>query len=93
MRTRSGSDYKLVDRQVQLSIQCTAGSPTRCAESDVTTPMMEMDALENAITSLDMVGPVTNEAIAQLLRGLATTITKSVKEICNRKKGRRNRLG
>ena len=46
---------------------------------------MEMDALEDAITSLDMVGPVTNEAIAQLLLGLATTITKSLNEAIERK--------
>ena len=46
---------------------------------------MEMDALEDAITSLDMVGPVTNEAIAQLLRGLATTIKKSVNATIARK--------
>ena len=46
---------------------------------------MEMDALEDAITSLDMVGPVTNEAIAQLLRGLATTIKKSVNVTIERK--------
>ena len=45
---------------------------------------MEMDALEDAITSLDMVGRWTNEAIAQLLRGLATTITKSLNETIKR---------
>ena len=46
---------------------------------------MKMDALEDAITSLDMVGPVTNEAIAQLLRGLATTIKTSVNATIARK--------
>ena len=63
--------------------------PCAAPASDVTPPpAMEMDALEDAITSLDMVGPVTNEAIAQLLRGLAITIKKSVND--NRTKGRRN---
>ena len=84
MRTRSGSNYDLVDQPNQ----CPDDSLTPCAApaSDVTPPpAMEMDALEDAITSLDMVGPVTNEAIAQLLRGLATTIKKSVHATIARK--------
>ena len=82
MRTRSGSNYDLVDQPNQ----CPDDSLTPCAApaSDVT-PAMEMDALEDAITSLDMVGPVTNEAIAQLLRGLATTIKTSVNATIARK--------
>ena len=38
-------------------------------------PTMEMDALDAAITSLDVTGPFTTEHLAQLLRGLAKTIT------------------
>ena len=34
-----------------------------------------MDALDTAITSLDVTGPLTTEHLAQLLRGLAKTIT------------------
>ena len=88
MRTRAGSDYNLVDQPIHQSNQSPDGSLTPCAApaSDVTPPpTMEMDALEDAITSLDMVGPVTNEAIAQLLRGLATTIKKSVNATIERK--------
>ena len=73
---------------IHQSNQSPDGSLTPCAApaSDVTPPpAMEMDALEDAITSLDMVGPVTNEAIAQLLRGLATTIKKSVNATIERK--------
>ena len=84
MRTRSGSNYDLVDQPNQ----CPDDSLTPCAApaSDVTPPpAMEMDALEDAITLLDMVGPVTNEAIAQLLRGLATTIKTSVNATIARK--------
>ena len=88
MRTRAGSDYNLVDQPIHQSNQSPDGSLTPCAApaSDVTPPLtMEMDALEDAITSLDMVGPVTNEAIAQLLRGLATTIKKSVNATIERR--------
>ena len=88
MRTRAGSDYNLVDQPIHQSNQSPDGSLTPCAApaSNVTPPpTMEMDALEDAITSLDMVGPVTNEAIAQLLRGLATTIKKSVNATIERK--------
>ena len=88
MRTRAGSDYNLVDQPIHQSNQSPDGSLTPCAApaSDANPPpAMEMDALEDAITSLDMVGPVTNEAIAQLLRGLATTIKKSVNATIERK--------
>ena len=34
-----------------------------------------MDALDAAITSIDVTGPLTTEHLAQLLRGLAKTIT------------------
>ena len=36
---------------------------------------MAMDALDAAITSLDINGPATNESLAQMLRGLAQTLT------------------
>ena len=36
---------------------------------------MEIDALDAAIISLDVTGPLTTEHLAQLLRGLAKTIT------------------
>ena len=89
MLTRSGSDYDLVDQPIHQSNQSPDGSLTPCAvpTSDVTPPTVEMDALEDAITSLDMDGPITNEAIAQLLRGLATTIKKSVNATIERKDG------
>ena len=59
MRTRSGSDY-------------AHDTTPYCSSSQST---MEMDALNAAITSLDVTGPLTTEHLAQLLRGLAKTIT------------------
>ena len=46
---------------------------------------MEMDALDAAISSLDTNAPVTTEALAQLLRGLAVTITKSLNDTIPKK--------
>ena len=59
MRTRSGSDYA-------LDSETTPFCPPQT---------MEMDALDAAISSLDVTGPLTTEHLAQLLRGLAKTIT------------------
>ena len=44
-----------------------------------------MDALDAAITSLDIDGPATNESLAQMLRGLAQTLTKSFGNIIAKK--------
>ena len=66
MRTRAGSAY--------------SESSTPPAAPDVTHTPMEMDALDAAISSLDTNAPVTTEALAQLLRGLAVTITKSLND-------------
>ena len=46
---------------------------------------MELDALDAAITSLDISGPVTTESMALMLRGLARTLTKSFGEVIARK--------
>ena len=46
---------------------------------------MEMDALDAAISSLDTTVPVTTEALAQLLRGLAVTLTKSLNDTIAKK--------
>ena len=62
MRTRSGSDY---------AHDTTLNSPPSQST-------MEMDALDVAITSLDVTGPLTTEHLAQLLRGLAKTISGKV---------------
>ena len=71
MRTRSGSDYK-------PSTQCDSSARTKPTSSDAQpTLSMELDALDAAITTLDINGPVINEALAKLLRGLALTLTKS----------------
>ena len=62
MRTRSGSDY---------AHDTTLNSPPSQST-------MEMDALDVAITSLDVTGPLTTEHLVQLLRGLAKTISGKV---------------
>ena len=47
---------------------------------------LEMDALDAAITSLvDTAGPVTNDALAGLLRGLASTLTTTFNELIAKK--------
>ena len=59
MRTRLGSD----DAHDTM-LYCPPSQST-----------MEMDALDAAITSIDVTGTLTTEHLAQLLRGLAKTIT------------------
>ena len=44
-----------------------------------------MDALDTAITSLDIDGPATNGSLAKMLRGLAQTLTKSFGNIIAKK--------
>ena len=44
-----------------------------------------MDALDAAISSLDANAPVTTEVLAQLLRGLAVTITRSLNDTIAKK--------
>ena len=69
MRTRSGSDYYTDPQPNNRSNQ----------------PTMEMDALDAAITSLDVAGPLTTENLAQLLRGLALTITGKLERLLEKK--------
>ena len=71
MRTRSGSDYK---PPTQSDNSARAKPTSRDVQPAIS---MELDALDAAITALDINGPVTNEALAQLLRGLALTLTNS----------------
>ena len=77
MRTRSGSQYQQAD--------LPPNPPDSALHSSRAQPSMELDALDAAITSLDIAGPVTNEALAQLLRGLATTLTTRFAETLARK--------
>ena len=70
MRTRSGSDYQALPPKTP---------------SDSIMPL-QMDALDAAITSLvDTAGPVTTEALAALLRGLASTLTTTFNELIAKK--------
>ena len=71
MRTRSGSDYR--------SDIPPFDTPTK------NHPTMEMDALEAAITSLDVAQPLTTDHLAQLLRGLALTITNKFDRLLAKK--------
>ena len=64
MRTRSGSDYNCQAVDAQPTSQ-----PVQSAMP------MEMDALDAAISSLDTNATATNDAMAQLLRGLVDTLT------------------
>ena len=70
MRTRSGSDY----------------NPATQPLPNTTTPTaMDMDPLEAALLSLDTTGPITNESLAQMLRGLPLSLTKKFQDVINRK--------
>ena len=71
MRTRAGSEY--------------SESPIPPATPDDPHTTMEMDALDAAISSLDSNAPVTTDALAQLLRGLAVTLTKSLQDTIAKK--------
>ena len=81
-RTRSGSDYQTSDCQTSTPEEnpTTAPEVNRSATPDVNRSAMATDALDAAITSLDIDGLATNESLAQMLRGLAQTLTKS---FCN----------
>ena len=87
MRTRSGSDYQTSDCQTSTPEEnpTTAAEVNRSATPDVNRSAMAMDALDAAITSLDIDGPATNESLAQMLRGLAQTLTKSFGNIIAKK--------
>ena len=87
MRTISGSDYQTSDCQTSTPEEnlTTAPEVNRSATPDVNRSAMAMDALDAAITSLDIDGPATNESLAQMLRGLAQTLTKSFGNIIAKK--------
>ena len=95
MRTRSGSDYQTSDCQTSTPEENLTTPPevkrsatpdvNRSATPDVNRSAMAMDALDAAITSLDIDGPATNESLAQMLRGLAQTLTKSFGNIIAKK--------
>ena len=87
MRTRSGSDYQTSDCQTSTPEENLTTPPEvkRSATPDVNRSAMAMDALDAAITSLDIDGPATNESLAQMLRGLAQTLTKSFGNIIAKK--------
>ena len=80
MRTRSGSDYQTSDCQTSTPKEnpTTAPQANRSATPDVNRSAMAMDALDAAITSLDIDGPATNESLAQ-------TLTKSFGNIIAKK--------
>ena len=71
MRTRSGSD-------------CRSDIPPFDTPTE-NYPAMEMDALEAAITSLDVAQPLTTEHLAQLVRGLALNITNKFDRLLAKK--------
>ena len=79
MRTRSGSDYQTSDCQTSTPEE----NPTTAPE--VNRSAMAMDAFDAAITPLNIDGPATNESLAQMLRGLAQTLTKSFGNIIAKK--------
>ena len=95
MRTRSGSDYQTSDCQTSTPEENLTTPPevkrsatpdvNRSATPDVNRSAMAMDALDAAITSLDIDGPATNESLAQMLRGLAQTLTTSFGNIIAKK--------
>ena len=87
MRTRSGSDYQTSDCQTGTPEENPTTPPevNRSATPDVNRSAMAMDALDAAITSLDIDGPATNESLAQMLRGLAQMLTKSFGNIIAKK--------
>ena len=86
MRTRSGSDYLTSDCQTSTPEEnlTTAPEVNRSATPDVNRSAMAMDALDAAIPSLDIDGPATNESLAQMLRGVAQTLTKSFGNIAKK---------
>ena len=86
MRTRAGSDYQS-DSKTDTPAENSTAAPVenRSATPEVNRSAMAMDALDAAITSLDIAGPATNESLAQMLRGLAVTLTKSFGEIIAKK--------
>ena len=86
MRTRAGSDYQSNSKTDTPAENSTAAPvENRSATPEVNRSAMAMDALDAAITSLDIAGPATNESLAQMLRGLAVTLTKSFGEIIAKK--------
>ena len=94
MRTRSGSDYHS-DSQTTTPVENSTAAPeenrsatpeeNRSATPEVNRSAMVMDALDPAITSLDIAGPATNESLVQMLRGLAETLMKSFGDIIAKK--------
>ena len=87
MRTRSGSDYQSSQTSTPEENPTTPPEENRSAMPDLNQSAMAapMDALDAAITSLDIGGPATNESLAQMLRGLAQTLTKSFGNIIAKK--------
>ena len=87
MRTRSGSDYQSSQTSTPEENPTTPPEENRSATPDLNQSAMAapMDALDAAITSLDIYGPATNESLAQMLRGLAQTLTKSFDNIIAKK--------
>ena len=87
MRTRSGSDYQSSQTSKPEENPTTPPEENRSATPDLNQSAMAapMDALDAAITSLDIGCPATNESLAQMLRGLAQTLTKSFGNIIAKK--------